>query len=158
MNEKLCPFCQSVTDVNCSHLALAVEGRDFVRRCVEAAAAQGIWHAFCQSYRDELRRTGEWAPDREDFTWLETAFCDRFLKRLRWFGSLDYEWRSGTNPAKGGFCVLLWSRDPERLWWELRDEIERQSQHGVRTVPVPQPELAQLAPAFSSSQPAPVAH
>jgi hypothetical protein len=141
---------------------MAVEGRDFVRRCVEAAGAQNIWQALCQSYRDELRRSGEWSPDREDFTWLETAFCERFLKRLRWFGSLDYEWRSGSDPAKGGFCVLLWSRDPERLWWELRDEIERQSHQSARTLPVSQPDLAHLAVEFSPTQPAsqtsPVAH
>ena len=161
MNEKLCPFCHSRTAANCSHLALAVEGRDFVRRCVQASEAQGIWQTLCQSYHDELRRSGEWAPDREDFTWLETAFCERFLKSLHWFGGLDYEWRSGSDPAKGGFCVLLWSRDPERLWWELRDEIERQSQQPACNTPVPHPELAHLAAAFTSSRstshPAPVA-
>ncbi len=57
--------------------------------------------------------------------WLETAFCDRFLKPLVWFGGLEYEWRSGPRPEQGGFWVLLWSKDPQRLWWELRDHLER---------------------------------
>jgi hypothetical protein len=158
MNQKLCPFCRSSSAVNCSHLALAVEGREFVRRCVEAAGAQGVWQTLCQSNRDQLRRTGEWAPDCEDFTWLETAFCERFLKGLHWFGGLEHEWRSGPDLSKGGFCVLLWSRDPERLWWDLRDEIERQSQQGTRTTPLPQPELAHVAAAFSGVETAPAAH
>jgi len=162
MNEKLCPFCQSGTAANCSHLALAVEGREFVRRCVQAANAQGVWQTFCQSYREDLRRSGEWSPDREDFTWLETAFCERFLKPLRWYGGLDYEWRSGPDLANGGFCVLLWSRDPERLWWELRDEIERQAHQSSPTLPITQPELthvtAVFAPPGSSALPAPMTH
>jgi hypothetical protein len=70
---------------------------------------------------------GEWTPEREDFTWLETAFCDEFLKPLRWFGGMDYEWRTGTRPEQGGFYVLLWSKEPQRLWWELQDELERLS-------------------------------
>ena len=72
--------------------------------------------------------TGEWSPEREDYTWLETAFCDEFLKRLTWFGGMEYEWRSGPRPKQTGFWVLLWSKDPRQLWWELRDEFERQTQ------------------------------
>ena len=137
MNQKLCPFCREPSHANCPHLALAVEGRDFVRRCVQAAAAHGVWQTLCQSYRDDLRRTGEWAPDREDFTWLETAFCDEFLKPLRWFHSLEYEWRTGPKPEQGGFWVLLWSRNPQRLWWELRDVFERQTSAQVAPSPLP---------------------
>ncbi len=59
--------------------------------------------------------------------WLETAFCDKFLKRLRWYTGLEYEWRTGRRPDQGGFWVLLWSKDPRQFWWELRDEIERQA-------------------------------
>ena len=59
--------------------------------------------------------------------WLETAFCDRFLKQLAWFGGMDYEWRSGPKIEQGGFWVLVWSKDPQRLWWELRDELERKA-------------------------------
>jgi len=58
--------------------------------------------------------------------WLETAFCERFLKRLTWFGGMDYEWRTSRRAEKGEFWVLLWSKEPRRLWWELRDEFERQ--------------------------------
>jgi hypothetical protein len=77
--------------------------------------------------RRQRLQTGEWSPEQEDFTWLETAFCQEFLKRLRWFGGMDYEWRSGRTRAQSGFWVLLWSKDPQRLWWELRDEFERQA-------------------------------
>ncbi len=72
--------------------------------------------------------TGEWSPEREDYTWLETAFCEEFLKRLTWFGSMEYEWRSGPKARQAGFWVLLWSKNPRHLWWELRDEFERQAQ------------------------------
>ena len=50
--------------------------------------------------------------------------------RLRWFGGLDHEWRSGPKPTEAGFWVLLWSRDPQRLWWELLDAFEQQSREG----------------------------
>ncbi len=109
----------------CLHLALAAEGRDFVRRCIEMSQAQPFWQALCQQRRDEQILAGHSPPEQEDFTWLETAFCDRFLKHLRWFGGMDYEWRTGPRPDQGGFWVLLWSRDPRRLWWELRDDLER---------------------------------
>jgi hypothetical protein len=74
--------------------------------------------------------TGEWSPEREDYTWLETAFCEQFLKRLTWFGGMEYELRSGPKLNQAGFWVLLWSKDPRQLWWELRDEFERQAQVG----------------------------
>lgn len=161
MNEKFCPFCRSQSTANCAHLSLAVEGREFVRRCVEACQAQGLWQTFCQHYRDGLQQSGEWSPDREDFTWLETAFCERFLRRLHWFGGMDHEWRSGLDPSKGGYCVLLWSRDPERLWWDLRDEIERQANQPASLFPSRQSELGDLAgvlsPAAPARHPAPVA-
>jgi len=127
IGQKHCPFCLTPASRGCSHLALAVEARDFVRRCVENCQGQIQWQALCQFRRGELKRTGEWSPEREDFTWLETAFCDEFLKRLDWFGEMDYEWRTGPKPEQGGFWVLLWSKDPKRLWWGLRDELERQS-------------------------------
>jgi len=40
---------------------------------------------------------------------------------------MDYEWRTGAKPEQGGFYVLLWSKEPQRLWWELQDELERLS-------------------------------
>jgi hypothetical protein len=120
-------------------LAIAVEGRDFVRRCVELSQGERQWRGVCESRRRRRRLTGEWSPEQEDYTWLETAFCEAFLKRLRWFGSMEYEWRSGPNLKQGGFWVIVWSKDPQRLWWELRDEFERQAAErpgplgGVRT-------------------------
>ena len=135
INQKHCPYCKTAAVDRCAHLALAAEGRDFVRRCVEQAQAQFLWRALCDQRRLRQRRNGDWSPEQEDFTWLETAFCDRFLKRLSWFGGLDYEWRNGPRPEQGGFWVLVWSKDPKRLWWELRDEIERQ------TEPLPLPPL-----------------
>ncbi len=122
IDPKHCPFCRAPATTPCPHLALASEGRYFVHRCVEHCQGQRQWREFCHSLREHSKQTGEWSPDQEDFTWLETAFCDQFLRRLRWFGGMDHEWR------RGAFYVLLWSRDPQRLWWELRDEFERQTQ------------------------------
>ena len=45
---------------------------------------------------------------------------------------MDYEWRTGSKPEHGGFWVLLWSKDAQRLWWELRDEFERQSSNHIQ--------------------------
>ena len=59
--------------------------------------------------------------------WLETAFCEEFLRGLRWFGSMDHEWRSGPKPEQGGFWVLVWSKNPQQLWWELRENLERKT-------------------------------
>jgi hypothetical protein len=127
INHRCCPFCQTPTAKSCSHLALAAEGRDFVRRCVELCHGQTQWRSLCDSRRAQQRQTGGGSPELEDFTWLETAFCDQFLKRLAWFGGMDYEWRAGPKAGQGGFWVLLWSKDPARLWWGLRDEFERQT-------------------------------
>ena len=80
---------------------------------------------LCQQCHLLRGSSTDWSPDHADFTWLETAFCDMFLKHLSWFGGMDYEWRSGSKPEEGGFWVLLWSRNPQQLWWELRDEFER---------------------------------
>ncbi len=124
INQRSCPFCRTPAVSGCTHLALAVEGRDFVRRCVDACQGQSLWQTLCQQRMDEQRLAGNLSPDQEDFMWLETAFCDRFLKKLRWFAGMDYEWRSGPKPHEGGFWVLVWSKDPRRLWWELRDELE----------------------------------
>ena len=128
MDQKHCPFCKTPAVERCSHLALAAEGRDFVRRCVELCQGHKQWQAVCAARRGQRLLTGEWSPEQDDFTWLETAFCQEFLKGLRWYGGMDYEWRSGRTPVHSGFWVLLWSKDPQRLWWELRDEIERQGQ------------------------------
>ncbi|HWX22449.1 MAG TPA: hypothetical protein VN578_21315 [Candidatus Binatia bacterium] len=128
IDERHCPFCKGPAAKGCAHLALAVEGRDFVRHCIELCHGQGQWRTLREQRRAQQRQTGDWTPDQEDFTWLETAFCEKFLKRLTWFGGMDYEWRSGPKDGQGGFWVLLWSKDPERLWWELRDELER---HGA---------------------------
>ena len=127
IDQKHCPYCLAPAQRGCPHLALAVEARDFVRRCVERSEAQVQWQTLCQRRRGQLQSAGQWSPERDDFTWLETAFCDEFLRRLSWFGAMDYEWRTGAKPEQGGFWVLLWSKDAQRLWWELRDEFERQS-------------------------------
>jgi hypothetical protein len=134
MPQRTCPFCKKSTSNSCEHLALAVEGREFVRSCVEKCHAERPWQSYCARSREQQRLGGDWCPEYEDFTWLETAFCDAFLKQLTWFGSLDYEWRSGPKEREGGFWVLLWSKDPRRLWWELRDEIERRLSRLERTV------------------------
>ena len=132
IGQKHCPYCLTPALPGCPHLALAVEARDFVRRCIERSEAQLQWQTLCQRRRGQLQSTGQWSPEREDFTWLETAFCDEFLRRLSWFGEMDYEWRTGSKPEHGGFWVLLWSKDAQRLWWELRDEFERQSSNHIQ--------------------------
>lgn len=124
--EQSCPFCSATAAASCPHLAVAVEGRDFVKTVVQLCEGEKEWQAIC-SYRKQQRLlSGEWRPDEEDFTWLETAFAEQFLKPLRWFGGMEYEWRNGPAPGQGGFWVLVWSKDPRRLWWELRDELEKQ--------------------------------
>ena len=125
MNQRNCPFCRIPAAKGCEHLALAAEGRDFVRRCIELSDSQRAWQLVCEQRHQPNH--GGWSPDHADFTWLETAFCQEFLRPLTWFGQMDHEWRSGPRPEQGGFWVLLWSRDPKRLWWELREELERES-------------------------------
>lgn len=128
ISQKHCPFCKTPAVTGCKHLAVAAEGRDFVRRCVELCQGEKQWRALSEQRRRQRFATGEWSPEQEDYTWLETAFCDEFLKRLTWFGAMEYEWRSGPKANQAGFLVLLWSKDPRQLWWELRDEFERQAQ------------------------------
>ena len=106
---------------------------------------QHFWRVLCQQRREQNQVEG-WAREDEDFTWLETAFCEKFLRNLTWFGGMDHEWRSGARPEQGGFWVLLWSKDPRRLWWELREELERECaapQSALRDTPVA--DLAQPA-------------
>ena len=98
IGRKHCPFCLTPALSGCEHLALAVEAREFVRRCVELCEGQIPWQRLCALRRGDLQRAGRWSPERDDFTWLETAFCDEFLKRLNWFGEMDYEWRTGSKP------------------------------------------------------------
>lgn len=127
INQRHCPFCKAAAHLNCSHLALAVEARDFVRRCVESSGGQGFWQTLSNRRRQHQLMNPGIAPESEDYTWLETAFCEKFLKHLHWFGGMDYEWRTGPKLEQGGFWVLLWSKEPRQLWWELRDELERRS-------------------------------
>ena len=142
ITEQFCPYCRTPALKGCEHLAVAAQGRDFVRRCVELCQGDKQWLALCESRHRHGVASGEWSPEREDYTWLETAFCDEFLKSLRWFGGMEYEWRSGPKGAMAGFWVLLWSKDPQRLWWELYDEFERQAREArPRGVGNPNPEI-----------------
>jgi len=125
IGQRHCPLCNEPALAHCRHLALASEARGFIHLCIEKCQGERLWQMLCENRRADLKRRGEWTSEQEDFTWLETAFCDEFLKRLRWYGGMEYEWRSGPKLEKGGFWVLLWSKDPQRLWWELRDEFER---------------------------------
>ena len=118
-------------------MALAAEGREFVRRCIERCQGQGPWDTLCRQHRQATGRNGGSYGPPADFMWLETAFCERFLKALRWFGGMEHEWRGGARPEQAGCWVLLWSKDPQRLWWELRECLEHQTvQRG------PQPEAS----------------
>jgi hypothetical protein len=144
--QKYCPFCKAAAATGCRHLALAAEGREFVRRCVELCQGEKQWRALGDCRRRQRIATGEWTPEREDYTWLETAFCEEFLKRLTWFGGMEYEWRSTGKSNQAGFWVLLWSKDPRQLWWELRDEFERQA-HQQASAPRVKPPAARAKPA-----------
>jgi hypothetical protein len=152
IDAKYCPFCQTPATTGCSHLALAAEGRDFVRRCVELCEGQIQWQALCQQNRTLRRQRGDWSPDKEDFMWLETAFYEKFLRHQLWFGGMDYEWRSGPRLDQGGFWVLLWSKDPARLWWELRDEFERQTEKPWLLAPAHSADELQAARALVSRE------
>jgi hypothetical protein len=135
LSQKNCPICKVPAANECEHLALAAEGRDFVRRCIDLCQARRDWDALCHLRREHLRKTGEWSPECEDFMWLETAFCAEFLKPLRWFGGMDHEWRTDSKLKRGGFWVLLWTKEPRRLWWELRDAIERRTHASLSASP-----------------------
>ena len=103
---------------------------------------------MCETRHRQGLASGEWSPEREDYTWLETAFCEEFLKPLTWSGGMEHEWRSGAKPGQAGFWVLLWSKDPRRLWWELWDELERQGREGqpVRVPPFRSPQSGARRP------------
>jgi len=135
IGEKNCPVCGTSSDEKCAHLALAVEARHFVNMCIERCRGERQWQDLCAQRRRERGLGAEWSSEREDFMWLESAFCDRFLRNLNWFAGIDYEWRSGPDAAKGGYWVLLWSPYPERLWWDLLDELERQRMPAIITPP-----------------------
>jgi hypothetical protein len=128
MDQKLCPFCKSSAQDGCLHLALACDGRDFVNRCVETCHGRKPWRTLCALPSEALNGEKRPSPIQVlDFTWIETAFTEKFLKHLQWFGGLDHEWRAAPNPRKAGSWALLWSKDPQRLWWELLDELVRQA-------------------------------
>lgn len=160
MSRKHCPYCQTPALNGCAHLALAVEARDFVAQCVQLSHGERQWRTLRARRRDHLQRTGEWSPEQEDFTWLETAFCQEFLKPLRWFGGMDYEWRMGLKSGQGGFFALLWSKEPQRLWWELQDQLERLSTGvipvaagAVATLPTSSPPPPMLFPIYPPPNP-----
>ena len=121
-----CPYCQTPAATPCPHLALAAGPRDFVGRCVAACHGESAWQGLCKS------------NEKADFTWLETAFADRFLKPLDWFGSLEHEWRTVPKSRRRDVWTLLWSLDPQKLWWELRDHLEAQLQQ-TPILPPPNP-------------------
>ena len=132
INQRHCPFCRVPAANQCFHLALAVEGRDFVKRCIELCHGEIPWRTICQQ-----RQFNGWSTQKDDFMWLETAFCDEFLKQLTWFGGMDYEWRTGPKTGQGGFWVLLWSKHPQRLWWELREALEQRTAQSPLTQETP---------------------
>lgn len=120
-----CPFCGKPSTRGCAHLALAADSPNFVRECVDRAQGQELWRRICEQMREAQRAEG-WGV-LPDFTWSETMFCDELLRRLSWFGRMTYEWRSLRPGGPTRFWVLLWSRDPRRLWWELHDALERRA-------------------------------
>ena len=108
-----CPVCGASSGAGCKHLALATSATDFIRRAVETCQAEPLWRSICKG--------------GEDFTWLESAFCDRFIRALHWFAGLSYDWRDGAKPGQRDHWVLLWSSEPRGLWWDLRDRLEEEA-------------------------------
>ena len=108
----ICRYCRSRAAAGCEHLALAAAPGDFVRLCIEHADAPSAWRTLCEQ------------NPRADFTWLETDFAERFLTALHWFGGVEYEWRRPDEATTAReLWVLLWSKNPQRLWWELYDRL-----------------------------------
>jgi hypothetical protein len=122
-----CPVCSAPSDSVCPHLALAAPATDFVRRAIETCHAELLWRSICKR--------------GEDFTWLESAFCDRFLRALPPFVAMTHEWRDGPNPGQREQWVLLWSKEPRGLWWDLRDRLEEEAtrSEAEKTAEVPCP-------------------
>jgi hypothetical protein len=142
IGQRFCPFCKTPALRGCAHLALAVEARMFVSRCVELSGAGRQWRELCQAHDAQIQRDGKSLCDSSDFKWLESAFTDEFLKGLPAFKQLDYEWRTGPRPEQGGFWVLLWSADAQKLWWELHDELDQRSAFAQENSSLPAPGLA----------------
>ncbi len=134
MDQKLCPFCRTPSRRGCVHLALASDGPDFVRRCIDICHGHRPWEILCGDFGGEEEKPSR-ARERAkglamrpfDFTWIETAFCDKFLKHLSWFRGLDHEWRTTSDGKQGGLWALLWSKDPQLLWCELLEELKQQA-------------------------------
>lgn len=121
---KVCPFCGAKAATGCAHLALAARATDFVERCVERCQGEWFWQLLINNECNPL-----WLHRfrKDDFLWLESSFSSQFMEPLVWFGRMEYEWREG-GPASGReMWVLLWSKDPQRFWWNLRDELENQT-------------------------------
>src|SRR5260370_32413473 len=102
IGQKHCPYCQTPAILKCPHLALTVEGREFVRRCVELCKGEAPWRAICERRRAQMPRPGERAPPRADFTLPEAAFSQGFLARLRCVGGMDNGWAVRARPARAG--------------------------------------------------------
>jgi hypothetical protein len=138
---KNCPFCKTPASQRCEHLALVVRSPQLIAHCVGAARAEDLWERYCQQTRSRQRE--ESGGELPDFTWLESSFCDEFLKRLEWFGQMTYEWRNAVPPEQGkDLWVWLWSKHPQRLWWQLRDKLEQhlaKTESVLETKPHPAP-------------------
>lgn len=114
-----CPFCNAAARAGCNHLALAAPATEFIARCVEHCHAGPLWQQILKTdIYDRWSGAG-------DFSWSEFAFCHRFLKLLRWFGAMEHQWRDDGRAHGREQFALLWSKDPRRLWWELRDYLEQ---------------------------------
>src|SRR6266487_3858369 len=121
---KYCPFCGAASARSCPHLALAARATEFVGRCIENCHGEASWQVLMNNRGNALLlyRFGS-----DDFLWLETSFSFQFLERLGLFGRMEYEWREGGRASVREMWVLLWSKQPQRLWWQLWDELERQT-------------------------------
>jgi hypothetical protein len=132
---KHCPFCGKAEVDGCAHLALAVKQTEFISQCIARSQTEAFWRKLMNN-RHHPVFTHTYGSD--ELTWNEMTFAMVFLRGLDWFGGQDYQWRDGTAERPGTQWVILWSKEPQRLWRQLRDEIARHAEDFERVVAGPE--------------------
>lgn len=107
-----CPICQaSAEGGGCDHLALGVEHRSFIGRCVEASGSGGRWRAIANY-------------DSEDHMWLEEAFARKFLIGCAGFAGVAFAWRDVPGSGRRELWGWVWAKEVRKVWWDLADRLE----------------------------------
>lgn len=120
MKNKLCPYCQAPARKKCEHLILEARSKDFVKQCIAAAEAKPLWK--------RLKAT----KDENAFTTDRAAFCDIYLKPLSEYCAVETNLRLGPEGRRELWAVL-WSEDPDSLWFELRSRLDNAADEAEET-------------------------